>query len=110
MGDNNGFLSNFYNAFGYFVKLWCIAEHIIVDAREIDNKLLNGSFGVYQANELINYFVTVKFVYSDFGDSFFVILATGGFYVKNCVQKNVLVIVSFSKYSAAHTYHCTSAL
>ena len=117
---------DFDNSFGNFVEFRCIFEHCIVDSRQVDHKRLNWFFGIYKANKLIYNFVTVKFVYSDFGNTFFIVLSARGFYVDNRVNmlsffvfkilfsiigslKIVLLIISVTKDTTSNSNHCASA-
>jgi hypothetical protein len=47
---------------------------------------LYGNFRINQTDELIHNLMTIKFVDGDFGNTFFVVLTSRGFYVKYCVN------------------------
>ena len=77
---------NFDNALGHFVKLGGLAKHRIVYTRKINDKRLNFSFRIYQANKGVHHLMPVKTVNGDFGNAFLIVLTTGSFYVEYCVQ------------------------
>jgi len=79
-------LGDFNDAFGHLKKLGCRLQHGVIDAGEFNHKGLDWDFGVDQADELVYDFVAVEFIDGNFGNAFFVVLSTGGFYVKYCVQ------------------------
>ena len=91
MSHNRAAFGNFDNAFGYFIKFGCQAQHGGIDSRKFYHKRLNRNFWIYQAYKLIHDFCTVKFINSNFGNSLFVELPAGGFYVYNCVHVLFLV-------------------
>ena len=77
---------HFYDAFGYFKEFGRRTQHGIVDPGELYHERLNGYLRVDKADELIHYLLSVKFVDGNFGDAFFVELASGGFYVEYAVN------------------------
>ena len=86
MSHEYAIVCDFDNSFGDFEEFWCAFQHFVIDAREFDNKWLNGFFGIDQTDKLVYNFVSVEFINCDFGNSFFVELTACGFYVEYAVN------------------------
>ena len=86
MCNQNTILRDFDDAFGNLVEFRRRFQHGVVDSGQFHDKRLDRDFRIHQRYELVDDFVSVEPVYSDFGDAFFVELAAGGFYVEDCVD------------------------
>src|SRR5690606_4052727 len=86
MSYNDGVFRNFNNSFSYLVKFRCRTKHGIVDSRKFYYKRLNRTFRIDKAYKLVNYFMTIKFVYSNFGNPFLIELPSGSCYIKYCIH------------------------
>ena len=86
MPYDNTIGGNFDNTFGDLIEFRGIAQHFIVDACKFGYEFLYGAFGVDKGYKLVGNLVTIELVYGYFGNAFFVVFTSCGFYVEYCVQ------------------------
>src|SRR5690606_26448948 len=81
MGYQDTIGSNFHDPLCHLKELRGISKHLVVDPRETHHKRLDRDLRINKANKLINDFMAIEFVYGYLGNSFFIILPAGSFYV-----------------------------
>src|SRR5690606_21382023 len=92
--NNVAAFGNFNDAFGNFKELRSLVYHGIIYTGKLYNKRLKGIFGINQTYRLIYNFNTVKLINSNFGNSFFIKLPAGGFYIYYCVHSSMSISIS----------------
>src|SRR5688500_15415676 len=103
MSNQNAIIGHLDNSFGNLIKFGSTSKHCIVNTCKLHYKRLNRNLRIDQTYKLIHDFVAVKFINSNFGNSLFVELPSGCFYVKYCVQISCLFLLSVSKYTASNS-------
>ena len=79
MSNNDTVLCDLNNTLGDLIKFRGIAQHRIINTCKSYHKGLYRPLRIYQTDELIYYFMSVKFVDSNLGNSLFIIFSSGSF-------------------------------
>src|SRR5690606_16944636 len=81
MGYQNAVGSNFHDPLCHLKEFRGISKHLVVNSCESNHKRLDRDLRINKANKLVYDFMAIESVYGYLGNSFFIILPAGSFYV-----------------------------